>query len=266
MATAVFFHAHPDDESISTAGTMMLAAAAGHRIVLVTATRGEVGEAPHLADDIDLGAVREAELREAAEVLGVDRLELLGYRDSGMVGEATNDDPDCFWQADVDEAATRLATILREERADLLTCYDSDGTYGHPDHIQVHRVGVRAAELAGTGLVYEATVNRDHVMALVEAAADLDLGDDDPFDEENGGRPDNLGVDGARITHQIDVSSVIERKRRAMAVHASQITEDSFFMKLTGDLFTMAFGIEWFIERGATPGSSGTDLFESLSS
>ena len=148
----------------------------------------------------------------------------------------------------------------------MQTCYDSDGTYGHPDHIQVHRVGVRAAELAGVGLVYEATVNRDHVMTLVEAAADLDLGDDDPFDDEDGGRPDNLGVDGVRITHQIDVSSVIDRKRRAMAVHASQITEDSFFMKLTGDLFTMAFGVEWFIERGATPGTLGSDLFESLRS
>jgi LmbE family N-acetylglucosaminyl deacetylase len=267
MATAAFFHAHPDDESISTAGTMMLASAAGHRVVLVTATRGEVGEAPHLAADIDLGDVREAELREAAAELGVDRLELLGYRDSGMDGEPTNDHPDCFWQADVEEAAVRLATILREEQADLLTCYDSDGTYGHPDHIQVHRVGVRAAELADVGLVYEATVNRDHLVALVAAAADLDLGEDDPFDDErDDGAPSNLGVEGSRITHEIDVSSVIDRKRRAMALHGSQITEDSFFMKLTGDVFTMAFGVEWFIQRGVVPGSLGTDVFEPLPS
>ncbi len=268
MATAVFFHAHPDDEAISTAGTMMLAADSGHRVVLVTATRGEVGEAPHLAGDADLGAIREDELRAAAEVLGVARLELLGYRDSGMDGESTNGHPGSVWQADVEGAAARLAMILREERADLITCYDSDGTYGHPDHIQVHRVGVRAAELAGVDLVYEATVNRDHMMALMEAASELDLGVEDPFAEEReAGTEENLGVPGALITHEIDVSSVVDRKRRAMAAHPSQITDDSFFMKLPDEAFAMAFGVEWFTQRGVVPTvPPATDIFAPLAS
>jgi LmbE family N-acetylglucosaminyl deacetylase len=264
MATAVFFHAHPDDEAISTAGTMLMAAESGHRVVLVTATRGEVGEAPHLDHTTDLGAVREAELRAAAVELGVARVELLGYRDSGMDGEATNGHPDCFWRADVDEAAERLATILNEEQADLVTCYDSEGTYGHPDHIQVHRVGVRAAELAGVDLVFEATISRDFVRSLTEAAADL--GEFDPFAEERArGEEPDLGVDAALITHEIDVTSVITRKRRAMALHPSQITPDSFFMTMSDEMFAVAFGTEWFIQRGVERGPTPrTDLFETL--
>ena len=264
MATAVFFHAHPDDEAIATAGTMIMAADAGHRVVLVTATRGEVGDAPHLDDDVDLGTIREAELLAAADVLGVARVEFLDYRDSGMAGDETNDDPTCFWQADVDEAAGRLAAILAEEHADLLTCYDSEGTYGHPDHIQVHRVGVRAAELAGVELVYEATVNRDAVAVLAEAM--VHLGEDDPFaDEPTDGA--SLGVDAALITHEIDVSSVIDRKREAMVAHASQITEDSFFLKMPRELFTMAFGVEWYIRRGVEPdGTFSSDFLGPLDS
>jgi len=263
MATAVFFHAHPDDEAIATAGTMIMAADAGHRVVLVTATRGEVGDAPHLDDDVDLGAIREAELRAAAEVLGVARVELLGYRDSGMAGDDTNDDPSCFWQADVEEAARRLADILDDEDADLLTCYDSEGTYGHPDHIQVHRVGVRAAEIAGVDVVYEATVNRDAVAVLAEAM--VHLGEDDPFADEPTDEA-HLGVDAALITHEIDVSSVIERKRAAMAAHSSQITEDSFFLRLPRELFTMAFGVEWYIRRGVEPdGAFSSDFLGPLS-
>lgn len=265
MVTAVFFHAHPDDEAIATGGTMMLASDAGHRVVLVTATRGEVGDAPHLGDDIDLGAIRELELHAAAEVLGVQRVELLGFRDSGMAGEPSNEHPDCFWQADVDEAAARLAAILGEEGADLLTCYDSEGTYGHPDHIQVHRVGVRAAEMAGLDLVFEATVNRDSVLALAAQMSAPDAGElgAAEFEEAEAGR---LGVAPSLITHRVDVSSVIERKRRAMLEYPSQITEDSFFLRLPDDLFEAAFGVEWFIQHGIEPdGSFAPDILAPLS-
>jgi LmbE family N-acetylglucosaminyl deacetylase len=149
MATAVFFHAHPDDEAIATAGTMAGLAADGHRVVLVTATRGELGEVPEglLAPGETLADRRALELDAACSVLGVARHEYLGYGDSGMEGEDSNNDPGCFWQADVDEAAERLATILREEKADILTAYDEHGNYGHPDHVQVHRVGLRAGAL-----------------------------------------------------------------------------------------------------------------------
>ena len=152
MATAVFFHAHPDDEAIQTGGTMARMAAEGHRVVLVTATRGELGEVPDGLLDPGRpwpsGAL--VELAEACGVLGVARHVYLGYQDSGMVGEATNDDPACFWQADVDEAAARLAAILGEEDADVFATYDENGGYGHPDHIQVHRVGT-ARRRSGPG-------------------------------------------------------------------------------------------------------------------
>ena len=121
--------------------------------------------------------MRLAELQVSGRILGASRVEWLGYGDSGMEDEPTNGHTDCFWQADVDSAAERLAEILRAEQADVLTVYDEHGGYGHPDHIQVHRVGHRAAELAGTPLVYEATMNRDRMRALADFAfdgADLD--------------------------------------------------------------------------------------------
>lgn len=152
MATLVSFHAHPDDESIQTGGTLAKAAAAGHRVVLVFATRGEHGEVADgfLDDEEHLAQRREKEAHASAEVLGAHRVAFLGYHDSGMMGTPENHHPGAFWQADLDEAAERLAAILEEERAEVLTVYDSDGGYGHPDHIQVHRVGVRAGALVGT--------------------------------------------------------------------------------------------------------------------
>ena len=137
MATLVCFHAHPDDEAIATGGAMAKAAAEGHRVVLVVATRGEEGEvAPGvLGPGEPLGERRVAEVTAATAILGVHRLEFLGYRDSGMMGTPANDDPAAFWQADVDEAAGRLAALLDEERAAAVTTYDDHGVYGHPDHI-----------------------------------------------------------------------------------------------------------------------------------
>src|SRR3954465_5099541 len=177
MATLVCFHAHPDDEAVATAGTMAKAAADGHRVVLVVATRGEHGEVEDgfLSSGEELWQRRGQETAAGGEILGVARHEFLGYRDSGMMGTPENDAPDAFWQADVDEAAERLARILREEQADVLTVYDDHGNYGHPDHIQVHRVGVRAAERAGIKQVYEATMNRDDLRRLMEMARENDL-------------------------------------------------------------------------------------------
>ena len=152
MATLVSFHAHPDDECIACGGVIRKAADAGHRVVLVVATRGEQGEIPEglLADGEELWQRRVAETQASAGILGVQRVEFLGYHDSGMMGTPANDRPGSFWTTPVEEAAGRLAGLLRAEQADVLTCYDAHGGYGHPDHIQVHRVGIRAAELAGT--------------------------------------------------------------------------------------------------------------------
>lgn len=243
--TLVAFHAHPDDEAISTGGTMAQAAAMGHRVVLVVATGGELGETPAglLADGELLEDRRRVETQAAAEILGVSRVEFLGYRDSGMAGEATNDHPECFWTADVDEAGRRLADIIRSEGADVLTAYDQGGVYGHPDHVQVHRVGVRAAALAGLGEVFLATVDRDQFASVVRAAARAGVSMPGDVDESF---LDTIGVPGAEITHRVDVRSRLAEKRAAMAAHASQIAESSFFLGLEPELFAEVFGREWF--------------------
>jgi LmbE family N-acetylglucosaminyl deacetylase len=249
VATVVFFHAHPDDECMATAGTMAQLAAGGHRVVLVTATDGSEGEVPEgfLDPGEDLASRRRRELQASAEVLGVHRLEHWDYRDSGMVGTAANEHPGCFWQADVDEAAGRLAALLEEEQADAVTCYDENGVYGHPDHVQVHRVGVRAAELAGVERVFLATVNRERVRALMEAAPELGV--------DGGEAPevdvDTFGVEESRITTEIDVSAFVELKRRAMEAHGSQIRADTFPLALPREAFAIVFGTEWYVRLGA---------------
>lgn len=261
MATLVSFHAHPDDEAIACGGTMALAAAAGHRVVLVTATAGECGEVADgvLAPGESLGERRQKELADAAAILGVARVEILGYRDSGMIGTPENEDPGCFWQTPVDEAAARLARILAEERPDAFTIYDDHGNYGHPDHIQVHRVGVRAAEMGAVDRVYEATMNRDHFRRLMAQAAELGLGDvaDLPDMEDIG---DQMGLPEELLTTAVDVSKYLDTKRRAMAAHASQIAENSFFLSMPPPAFAAAFGTEWYRLRGVPPGIRETEI------
>ena len=263
MATLVTFHAHPDDESIATGGTMARATAAGHRVVLVTATAGDLGEVADgfLAPGETLAERRTAELKAAAEILGVARTEILGYRDSGMVGTPANEDPASFWQADLEEAAARLAAILTEEQADVLTIYDDHGNYGHPDHVQVHRVGVRAAELARVPRVYEATVNRDAFVRLLSQAAERGLLEIPDID----GVGADMGLPEAELTTVVDVSDYLDVKRAAMAAHASQIGETSFFLAMPPEAFVAAFSSEWYRRRDAggecTPGDWETDLF-----
>ena len=263
MATLVTFHAHPDDESIATGGVMGKAADEGHRVVLVVATRGEHGEVDDgfLEPGEDLSSRRVKETQACADILGVARLEFLGYVDSGMIGTPENDAAGSFWQADVEEAAARLATILTEEEADVLTVYDENGVYGHPDHIQVHRVGVRAAELAGTPRVYMNTVNKDFMERSMKEARER--GVEMPPDFDDIGEME-LGVSEDRITTSVDVRPWLARKRAAMAAHASQISETSFFLAMAPEMFEGAFGQEWFIRCDAAPGTVETDLFTGL--
>ena len=263
MRTLVCFHAHPDDEAIATGGTMAKAAADGHRVVLVLATKGENGEVAHgyLRPGEPLWERRVAETHAAAEILGVARVEFLGYLDSGMAGTPENDLPGSFWQADVEEAARRLAAILDEEQADVLTAYDENGVYGHPDHVQVNRVGLRAGRLAGTPKVYMNTVNRDEARRGIWEAQERGApipGDIDPDDF-------NLGVAEERITTRVDVRAYVETKRRAMAAHGSQIPETSFFLSMSSEYFVQAFGWEWYILDGPRRnGDWETDVFEGL--
>jgi LmbE family N-acetylglucosaminyl deacetylase len=247
MATVVFFHAHPDDEAIATAGTMAALADAGHRVVLVTATRGELGEIPDglLDPGETLAERRKKELDEACRVLGVARQTYLGYLDSGMAGEDTNLRPGSFAGADVDAAGASLADLLARESADVLVIYDEHGGYGHPDHIQVHRVGMAAAELASTPIVYLSTMNRDLVGEL--AALAEDTGWEPPAGSTDG--MEEMGEPASRITTAVDVVPWIERKRQAMRAHTSQISEESFFLSMPDDVFSMVWGQEWYIRQ-----------------
>jgi len=266
MATLVCFHAHPDDEAIATGGLMAKAAAAGHRVVLVSATRGEHGEPQPgvLADGEDLWVRRMDELAEAARILGADAPRWLGYEDSGMDGEPTNHNPRSFARADRDEAAQRLAAILDEVAADVLTIYDDHGGYGHPDHVQVHRVGLAAARMSGVAGVFEATMNRDHINELFESrAAEADA---DAKVERPDLDLDSFGTPAAGIAYRLDVGSVIATKRAAMRAHRSQIGPDSFFLSLSDDDFLRAFGLEWYNLPGvtATGGPTEVDLLPGL--
>jgi len=261
MGTMVCFHAHPDDECIITGGVMAKAASQGHRVVLVVATKGENGEVPEgfLGAEELLWHRRVEETRSAAEVLGAQRVEFLGYVDSGMMGTPENDLADSFWTADIDEAAGRLAAVLDEEDAEVLTVYDDNGAYGHPDHIQVHRVGYRAAERAAKSpRVYEATLNRDHIIRGMRERREFAPPDGvdapDIEGDENFGKPESV------ITAAVDVSAFLDHKRRAMQAHPSQITDQSFFLQMPAEGFAYGFGTEWFIRRGQGPGITETDL------
>jgi len=245
MATVTFFHAHPDDEAILTGGTMAKLADEGHRVVLVTATRGELGLVP---EDLEragqtLSERRADELAEACRLLGVARQTYLDYHDSGMAGDATNDAPDSFAAADVGEAANALAAILVEEHSDVLVTYDEHGGYDHPDHIQVHRVGMEAAQRAGVPVVYMATMNRDfyRTVGTLAEGSDLELPDGAAEGMETMGEP------ASRLTTEVDVARWLEQKRGAMRAHASQIAETSFFLALPDDLFATVWGREWYI-------------------
>ena len=264
MGTLVCFHAHPDDESISTGGTLARASAEGHRVVVVIATNGEYGEVPEdLADGETLVDRRRAETARSAAALGVHRVAWLGYKDSGMTGWDQNSDPESFLQAPVEEAATKLADILREEQADVLTVYDWHGNYGHPDHIKVNIVGHRAAEMVGVDRVFEATMNRDHIIRMVEAAREAGALFGEDFDPNAGADDGNpLGMLESELTHAVDVSAYLTAKRESLRAHRSQITDTSFFLEMPDEAFDQSFGTEWFILKGADPGLRPGWLFE----
>jgi LmbE family N-acetylglucosaminyl deacetylase len=253
VGTIVSFHAHPDDESIGSAGTLARAAAAGHRVVLVFATRGELGEpVPGVLEPGEqLPVRRSAECYASAAVIGAKRVEFLGYTDSGMMGEPSNAAPYCFWQADVEHAARLLAVILDEEEPDVLTIYDDNGGYGHPDHIQVHRVGKRAGELAAVPVVAQGTVNRDWMVRGLKGA-----GAEVPAGVEAMGKPES------EITHRVDAVDFVEQKRAFMRAHASQMAPDHFLLAMPDPMFAMGLGVEFYIvdeQPGLAP-----ELFEEL--
>ena len=269
MGTMVCFHAHPDDECLATGGAIARASAEGHRVVLVVATNGDHGQVPgDLAPDETLVQRRRKELHASAEVLKIQRVEWLGYTDSGMTNWEQNTFEGAFINADTEDAATKLAQILIEENADILTVYDWHGNYGHPDHIKVHHVGHRAAQLAGTPHVFEVTMNRDFMRSMRESFQSDSppgtngegIGDFDPDAPADDGNP--IGEPESAISHRVDVVTYCDQKLRAISCHASQVTDTTFFTSMPPEIFRKAFGTEWFIKVGESGPPRERWLFE----
>lgn len=235
MPHFLFLHAHPDDEAIGSGGTIAAALTHGHRVTVVFATAGERGESP---SDLDgtLGERRIAEAHRAAAELGGARVEFLGYRDSGVSADGAEG---TFAAADLDEAARRLVELVWSVGADALIGYEPEGVTGHPDHVQVHRVGRRAIELLGEAAprYYEGTLRREQV----ELVATMVL--------SGGGDPAAVRLSASaaeQIAVTLDVRGWLDRKRRAMAAHASQIPANSFFLSLGEAEFAALWGAEHY--------------------
>jgi N-acetyl-1-D-myo-inositol-2-amino-2-deoxy-alpha-D-glucopyranoside deacetylase len=277
-------HPHPDDESIACGGVAARAVADGHHVTIVTCTGGEEGENQAGIDlgGRDMASVRRDEMEAALAVLDVDDHRWLGYRDSGMAGEPSNDHPGSFHGAELDEAAGRLASIVREVRPDVVVSDDENGTYGHPDHVKAHHVTERAVALAADeGFVdgrppwrvpkrYVVTLSRGRMWRMHTML--LAAGLPSPFEGDHGTPegPDDLpfGTDDGAVTTVVDVAPFLTTKRDAMAAHRSQVGQESFFLNTPSDLAEDAFAEEEFVlvEGEAVPGEDGTehDLFAGL--
>ena len=280
-------HAHPDDESIGTGATMAKYAAEGAHVALVTCTLGELGEVipaelGHLAWDADggLGQYRIGELDAACKVLGVSDHRFLGWpgkwRDSGMMDTPANDFPGCFWQANVEDAARDLLTVIEEVHPQVMVTYDDNGFYGHPDHIQAHRVAKRAFEMAGGSVrKFYATALPRSVLAESMALMRDSQGGDTEIGGADFSRVDSVddlpfGTDDANVTTEIDASDYLEAKLAAMRAHATQISVDSPFFALSDQVGRRAMGTEYYTllagPRGPGDGPSDreNDLFDGL--
>jgi LmbE family N-acetylglucosaminyl deacetylase len=222
-------------------------------VVTVFATNGDHGELPvaGLPEGDTLVDWRRREAQASADVLGVQRIAWLGYRDSGMSGWEQNTHDGAFTSADVDEAAARLAVVLDEEDADILVGYDWHGGYGHPDHVKVHRVAHRAAELATRRpRLLESTMNRDLIRAAHQAAVAAGVEDSayDPDQPMDDGNP--LGTPESEITWQVDVSAYLPQRRAALEAHRSQATDIEGMLSIPEDHFAAMFGREHYLEPG----------------
>lgn len=286
-------HAHPDDESIGTGATMAMYAARGAQVTLVTCTLGELGEIippdlAHLAWDRDnqLGQHRIGELAAACAELGVTDHRFLGgpgrWHDSGMMGTPSNEWDGVFWRADVDEAARVLLEVIEDVRPHVLVTYDANGFYGHPDHIQAHRVAWRAFELAD-GLVpkfYATAIPKSVLAEAVKVMGDSREQAAAQAGQDDSGDPGFLAVDSVddlpfgtpddQVTTEIDASDYLEAKLAAMRAHASQIAVDSPFFALSDRVGRRALGTEYYSllagPRGPGGGADGReqDLFAGL--
>lgn len=263
--TLMAVHAHPDDEVTSTGGVLAKYAAEGVTTVVVTCTDGRCGDGPGGVkpgrpghDPEAVAATRRRELEASCAELKVAHLETLGYHDSGMMGWDTNRKPGSFWSAPVEEAARRLAALIDKYRPDVLLTYDENGGYGHPDHIQVHRVTLAAIALAHVDRVYMSVLPRSAMHAMGERMRELGIG----LDEPGSGEAQPEGWPDEEITTWIDVADVLEQKYNALSAHASQ-GDGAFFLSLGRETFATVMGVEAFVRIGGA-GARETDLFEGL--
>ena len=258
-------HAHPDDETINNGATMALYAALGAQVTLITCTRGEEGEVltpelTHLAssETDSLGDHREIELANAMKALGVTDFRFLAegegkYRDSGMMGTEPNNRPDVFWQADLEEASDYLVKVIEEVKPHILITYDEIGGYGHPDHIQAHRIAMRASEKSKWQIqkIYWNTMPKsvlaESMAKMKELGSDFfgaDNVDDLPFAKED-----------SFVTTLIDGNSYVDAKMAAMKAHHTQIALDGPFFALSNNLGLQVWGHEYYTlvkgEKGA---------------
>jgi N-acetyl-1-D-myo-inositol-2-amino-2-deoxy-alpha-D-glucopyranoside deacetylase len=270
-------HAHPDDESIYTGATMARYAAHGVPVTLVTCTLGELGEVipaelGYLAtgQSGQLGQYRIGELAAACAALGVTDHRFLGgpgrWRDSGMMGLPSNEDPGCFWQADVDEAAHELAGVIREVRPSVMISYDDNGFYGHPDHIQAHRVAGRAFQLAAgscpVAKLYATALPRSvlaSAIRLTGPAAGPDAGLAPPPGFTEVAAPDELpfGVPDEQVTTEIDGTAYLAAKTAAMRAHGTQIAVHEPFFALSNGVGQRILGREYYTLLAGPPGPPG---------
>jgi LmbE family N-acetylglucosaminyl deacetylase len=264
--TLMAVHAHPDDEVLGTGGVFARYSEEGVRTVLVVCTNGEQGDGPgglkpgepgH--DAASVAATRSAELDQSVSYLGVSDVELLGYRDSGMAGWSANADPGVFCNVPLAEPAERVAALMRQYRPQVVVTYDENGNYGHPDHIQAHRVAVAAAEATGIPVKFYYSAVPKSAFRRLRAALEASGEDIDEI-----GVPDDFGTPDEMITTEVDVSAYAERKLAALAAHGSQ-TENSFFTRLPDDIVTLTLSHESFVLRSAPEGLAREgDLFAGL--
>ena len=262
-------HAHPDDEATGTGGVLARYAAEGVRTVLVTCTDGRCGDAPGGVkpgepghDPEAVAASRLAELAASCAILGVTDLEVLGYPDSGMAGWSTNDVPGSFWTTPVVDAAARLAELMDHYRPDVVVTYDPNGFYGHPDHIQAHRITMSALEKTGsTAKVYWTTIPHSTMAKFGEMAreAGMEMPDGPPSDLPEIGLPDD------QITTWVNVTAFADRKFAALGAHASQ-EETMPFLSMGVERFAQVMGVETFVrvDDGGDAAVRETDLFAGL--
>jgi N-acetyl-1-D-myo-inositol-2-amino-2-deoxy-alpha-D-glucopyranoside deacetylase len=274
--TLLAVHAHPDDETITTGGTLARYSAAGVRTVVISCTTGDLGEVrdPSLLSSGDgVAALRGRELDQAAQRLGISRVARLGYNDSGMAGWPQNHAPGAFFAADLDEAAARLVTVIRAERPQVMIAYDETGGYGHPDHVKAHDVAVAAYNASGDArpaklyfVRFPITWSRQFVRDLRQAG--IDAPGSAPGGADAGPDVPEIGVPDALVTTHIDVRAYVGLKRQALACHASQMPPDSFLMRMPLDLAERLWAVEYFSREAgptsAAPGVPETDLFAGI--